>query len=49
MITGLVLVLFGLAVGLMASMRFNVGNMMIGWVIAGIGAVVFVVSFVRLP
>ena len=49
MITGSILVFIGLVQGLLGSTQFNVSRMMVGWVIAGIGMVVFATSFVRLP
>jgi hypothetical protein len=48
-ITGPVLVVAGLALGLYGAVGFNVGRMMAGWIVAGIGVVVFVAHFVHLP
>ena len=49
MITGPVIVFAGLVIGLLGSVGFNFRRMMTGWIIAGIGVVVFITSFVRLP
>jgi hypothetical protein len=46
MITGLVLVIIGLPLGLYGATRFNYGIMFAGWAIAAAGAVVFVTHVV---
>jgi hypothetical protein len=49
MITGILLFFAGIAIGLWGSFGFNFGRMISGWIIAGIGVVLFISSFVRLP
>jgi hypothetical protein len=49
MLTGSALAVGGVALGLYGATRFNFGTMISGWIIAGIGAVLFLSSFVSLP
>lgn len=49
MLTGLLLAVGGLVIGLTGASKFNFGIMIGGWLIACIGTVLFVTSFVHLP
>ena len=49
MLTGAFIVVVGLVIGLSGAFSFRFGQMMGGWIIAGIGAVIFLSQMVSLP
>lgn len=49
MISGALMIPAGLVLGFYGATRFNLGLMIMGYLIAGAGAVVFFASFLSLP
>jgi hypothetical protein len=49
LITGAALTFVGLFLGIWGSVRFDFGTMASGWILAGVGAVVFFASLVTPP
>ena len=44
MITGAIVAVLGLVIGLNSSFRFNLALMLIGWLIFGVGFIIFLLS-----